>query len=1090
MQQGTIEGFRLSPQQRRLWLLQDGNTAFRAQCALLVSGNLHLANLKSAVENLVDRHEILRTTFHSLPGMKFPVQVVGENRSYSWRSIDLSHLNEQDFEAEVEALWKHEKGCPFALDQGPLLHLTLVNRSAREHLLLINLPSICGDSWTLNNFVRQLADCYNASAGDTRAKEVIQYAQFSEWQNELLASAEAGARGDYWDEARPEEWPAPGLPYEMAGADAGRFAPERLMITVQPETFAKLSAAARRHRISVDGFLLAVWHTVIWRLAGGNEVVVGRVVPVGDHQMLADALGPFIKCVPTVARFNSLVPFTSIAHNLDSAMPAMIEALELFEISKYRRLGEATRPDEGGAAFFPYVFSFEERPGPIHAQELTLTFKKSYVVTEQFRAMVRFTRAEDCLEAEFLYDPARLRADDVRYLAARFEALLESASENPDAPVGEMEILGETERQRLLLDANSEEAIFRTEACLHEQFEEQVARTPEAVALVFGDEHLSYRELNERANKAARYLQRCGVECEARVGVLMERSVEMIWAVLGVLKAGGAYVPLDVTNPGLRVREMIEDTGADVVLTERKCAEVLEGAGVKLVRVDGAERDELERESGEAMSSRVEAGNLAYVIYTSGSTGKPKGVMVSHRSASNLAGALRRSVYEDLGRSLRVSLNAPLTFDASVKQLLQLLYGHSLHLLPEEVRYEAAALLTYGRRQQLDVLDCTPAQLRSLIAAGLLDERGVTFATVLVGGDALDEETWQLLARSTTTRFYNLYGPTECTVDATVCPIQPAHTRASLGRPVANARVYLLDPHLRPVPGGVAGEIYIGGDGVSRGYLGQPGLTAERFIPDLFSDKAGTRLYATGDLARYLWKDLGFLGRKDHQVKIRGFRIELGEIETVLKTHSALRDAVVVARDADSSGEKQLVAYAVSETPEKAATIAEPQRDLRVFLRQRLPEYMIPSAFVLLDAIPLTRHSKIDRAALTASDRRLSTEGENYVPPRNEIERSIAMIWREVLEIDRVGVRDNFFDLGGHSLLMARAYSKLRETIGQEFSMIDLFRYPTISSLAEFLSDGEGPRETTTREEIQRRAGKQRAAFRRQKDLAAGGKNG
>jgi amino acid adenylation domain-containing protein len=600
---------------------------------------------------------------------------------------------------------------------------------------------------------------------------------------------------------------------------------------------------------------------------------------------------------------------------------------------------------------------------------------------------------------------------------------------------------------------------------------------------VCGAEQLTYRELNERANQLGRYLLRAGVAREARVGVLLERSAAMIWAVLGVLKAGAAYVPLEVTNPQLRMQEVIADAGIGIVLSTEKWRQTLAEAGVKVICLDGPEGTAVAREDVAAVAEKVAPENLAYVIYTSGSTGKPKGVMVQHGSLLNLGDALKRSIYGALGSQLRVTLNAPLTFDASVKQWLQILHGHTLDILPEHVRYDAEALLAYARRNQIDVVDCTPAQLTSLIAAGLLDEGHRPFSAVLVGGDKLDAKTWQLLSRNKTTRFYNVYGPTECTVDTTICLIEESQSANSLGVPIANASIYLLDESLRHVPVGVTGEIHIGGEGVSRGYLGQPALTAERFIPDPFGERPGARLYRSGDLARYSPPTLEFLGRKDQQVKIRGFRIELEEIEAVLRLSELVREAAVMMHEG-APEEKRLVAYAVLHDGRNPA-MDNPEGTMRRFLRERLPEFMIPTAFIIMDSFPLNRSGKLDRAALPKAPATPS-RAMHYMAPRNANERLIAAIWREVLEVDRVGVDDNFFDLGGHSLLLTRAYGKLQEAIPGNFSVIDLFRYPTVSSLAEFLTAGTEPAGTVTAANVQQRVDKQRAALAKQRHSTAG----
>jgi amino acid adenylation domain-containing protein len=1076
MQPETLNGFRLSPQQRRLWLLQIANTVFRAQCAVVLTGFLDRAALKTTFEQLIRRHEILRTTFSQMPGMKFPIQVVNEQSAVSWTEHDLMELNEVERVTRTEELWVDELRRPFNFERGPLLHLTLAALGSRQHLLLVTLPSLCADSWTLKTLVQEAAAAYHSS--DVVEDRLLQYAQVAEWQNELLNSNDFEGLGQQ-PAHLPEEWVPPRLPYEINVSGIDDFAPERVEIPVRREDHAKLLALAEQYRLPADDFMLALWHTLIWRLTDGNDVLVGRVLVGRDHETLLETFGPISNCLPTVVNFTPSLPFSSVVRALAAARN-MLEDQVFFDIDRYQPVRNSAGTDHA-ARFFPFVYSSQDWPTEFQAADLSFTIRDSYVCSEAFAIMLNSNRSPDSWRAEFFYDSRRLRRADVCYLARLFGTQLTSAMTNPETSVSQLELLTDSERQQLILTSGEVEP---QEKCLHELFEERVGMSPEGLAVVCGEEEMSYRELNERANQVARYLWRNGVRAEGRVGILLERSAAQVWGLLGVLKAGAAYVPLDVMSPEARVREQLRDGGVELVLTEQRWAKQVASAGVKVICVDGAEGVELQEERKERLAVPVTAENLAYVIYTSGSTGQPKGVMVSHRSVGNLATALRSSIYHGLGKPLRVSLNAPFTFDASVKQWIQLLEGHVLHILKEEVRYDPSALLSYVRQHQIQILDCTPAQLRSLLAAGLLEEHETSLLAVLCGGDQLDHKTWaDLTSSSTTTRSYNLYGPTECTVDTTIGLIQPQQSRPTLGWPVTNVQLHLLDHYLNHVPLGVAGEIFVGGEGVSRGYLGRAALTAERFVPDPFSPRSGARLYMTGDMARYVEGGLEFVGRKDHQVKIKGFRIELEEIEVVLKAHEAVRDVVVIADD-DASQEKQLVAYvAVSGDQAQSASEFDLEGNLRGFLRERLPAHMIPSTFVLLNALPLSRHGKVDRAALPPPDQRPPVP-KDFLPPRNASERAIAAIWREVLGLDRIGIHDNFFDLGGQSLLMAQAYTRLKDTLGREYSMIDMFRYPTVSSLAAFLSNEAGPDEFVTRSKIEKRVDKQQSALEKQRQMA------
>jgi amino acid adenylation domain-containing protein len=501
----------------------------------------------------------------------------------------------------------------------------------------------------------------------------------------------------------------------------------------------------------------------------------------------------------------------------------------------------------------------------------------------------------------------------------------------------------------------------KSDVCIHQLFEAAVRRTPDAVAVVYDNEQLTYQDLNAKANQVAHHLQRLAVKPDMMVGLFVERSLDMIVGLLGILKAGGAYVPINPAYPADRIAFMLEDAQVPVLLTQKELAKKMPELQARVVCLD-TDWEIIAQESQTNPSSEVNSENLAYIIYTSGSTGKPKGVAIQHRSVINLLTGLEQAIFNHHQNSqLRVSVNGPLAFDTSVKQIIQLLHGHTLDIVPEALRFDGDALLSYLRRSKIDVFDCTPSQLRLLLSAGLLEESEPAPQYVLVGGEAIDESTWQALATAKHIHVFNVYGPTECTVDATVCDLRKADLKPVIGRPIANTQLYLLDQYLQPVPLGVPGELYIGGDGLARGYLNRADLTSQRFIPNPF--KAGTRLYRTGDLVRYLPDgNIEYLGRTDDQVKIRGFRIELAEIEALLVQHSAVKESVVIARE-DVPGDKRLVAY-ITQNQEQVLTAGE----LRSFLKTNLPDYMVPSAFVLLEALPLTPNGKIDRRGLPAPD--------------------------------------------------------------------------------------------------------------------------
>jgi amino acid adenylation domain-containing protein len=1115
MQREIINGFRLSPQQRRLWLLQQGSSAYRAQSAILIEGGLRPEVLKEAVYRIVRRHEILRTTFHSLPGMKLPVQVVAEESSPSslplWRDDDLSDRSAPEQAEKIEELFREDRRSPFDFGQDLLLRAFLLRVSVERHILFFSLPSICADAWTLKNLALEIGQSYEACLRDEALSgELMQYAQFSEWQNELLEDDDAEAGREFWRKQTLAAPPAGSLPFESDGWGRNGFETGSSMLALDRGIAAGIETVAQRHGVSTEVFLLACWQTLLWRLTAQSGFVIGCAHDGRRHEVLQSALGLFARWLPIGCRCEASFRFSEVLSQTATSKRAADKWQEYF-VWDDAPTSEVLA--DGAPPFFPIGFEFEERLAPQRAGGLSFSIYKQSSCAERFHIKLSCHQTGDLLAAEFHYDPERFRREDVERLAGHFYALLSSAIERTEAPICALEMLSDADRHQFLVALNDTDADYPQDKCVHRLFEEQARRTPGNLAVVFSEpfgpepsveeRQLTYAELNARANQLARYLRRRGVGPEAIVGLCLERSVEAVVGIFGILKAGAAYLPLDPTLPHERLAFMLAETQAAALLTQERLMEGLRieefateaqrhrkqervtsdrylpfsslclsaSAANRVVCMD-ADWENIAQESEENLASEATSANMAYVIYTSGSTGKPKGVMIEHRSVVNLANGLARTVYDSQGSPLRVSLNAPLTFDASVKQLLQLLHGHTLCILPEAVRLDGSELLSYLDRHSLDVLDCTPAQLQLLLGAGFGSRPDAATKLALVGGEAMDDATWRSLAENAETNFHNVYGPTECTVDAMVCSVREA-AEPVIGWPMANTKIFLLDERLNGVPIGVPGELHIGGDGLSRGYLNRADLTAEKFIPNPFNARPGARLYKTGDLACYLPDGMiKFLGRTDHQVKLRGFRIELGEIEATLKRHPAVPNSVVVVRE-DAPGDKRLVAYIVLARGRESSL-----GELRDFLKERLPEYMIPSAFVRLNDLPLTRHGKVDRQSLPAPESDRPELRASYVAPRTRIEGTIAAIWREVLRVEKVGVDDNFFDLGGHSLLTVQVHNKLREAFSKEISLIEMFRNPTVGLLARYFA-GEGDQQPLL-QKAHDRAQKRRRARNRQ----------
>ncbi len=1078
-----MEGFRLSPQQKHLWLLQQDNPAYRAQCALLLEGDLKLEVLKEALQRVINRHEILRTTLQRVAGMNVPFQVIAGSSTPSWDSADLSDWELQKQESKIEELLQEERRRPFDFEREPPLRISLLTLSAHKHVLLLTLPSLCADAWTLKNLVHEISRFYAADLeGDEPPDEPLQYADFSEWQNELLETDDEMAERAraYWRKQEFAGLPAVTLPFEVRSNEAV-FEHDLLAFEIDPDTLAKIEEIVRKRETSEPVFLLACWQTLLWRLAGQSEIVVSTAYDGRKYEELEGALGLFAKWLPVRCHFDANFQFSEV---LKQSGDATRNAYDWQEYFAWEQSVGSTEDVLNRAV----GFEFEERARRHLSAGVWFSVYRQRSCIERFKLKLSCVRADDSLTVEIHYDTSVFQRENVKRIARHFEALVRSAVQNPEAPVSELEILSASERQQLLIAFNQTSAEYPKDKCIHDLFEEQVERTPEAVAVVFEDQQLTYAECNARANQLARVLRQRGVAPDVRVGLCVERSVEMLVGLLGILKAGGAYVPLNPEHPKARLSQQLADIGSPVLITQEKLLSQLPDFEGEFICLD---RDqELFESEQKTNPERIAAPHhLVYVIYTSGSTGVPKGVAISHRSLVNYTNFICRKLQLD-GSSNADGLHFATvsTIGADLGNTCifpSLVSGGCLHIIDYAVAMDGGAFANYVAKHPVDVLKIVPSHLSALLASP--KSRNILPRKYLIlGGEVL---SWELIKQvseiSGDCQVINHYGPTETTVGSLTFDLRENDVFAQastvpIGRPIANTEVYILDPHFKPMPIGVPGQLYISGVGLAQGYLNQPHQTAERFVPHPFSHEGSARLYKTGDLARYLPDgNVEFLGRTDHQVKIRGFRIELGEIEAVLKQHEAVRETVVLVRE-DEPGQERLVAYVVAHR-KNASTVSE----LRSFLKEKLPEYMLPAAFVVLDGLPLTPNGKVDRKALPApEDIRLELEA-THVAPRTELEQNIAAVWQEALHVEKVGIHDSFFDLGGHSLLMVKVHNKLRGAMNKELSIIDMFRYPTVSSLASYLS-GELNEEASSqaghdRTETRRDLIKQQRQFRQER---------
>lgn len=1047
MQNQIIEGFRLSPQQKRLWSLQQDSFAYRTQCAIRLEGKLKAEVLKEALQTVINRHEILRTTFHRRPGIKIPIQVIADNSKLLWHNVNLSDLTPKEQLARIEELFQAERHFIFNFEQGPLLRSSLLNLSVNQHILLVSLPSLCADSWSLKNLVQEISDAYATGLkGEELSDEPIQYIQFSEWQNELLEGEDAETGRTYWQQQDLWSLPTLTIPFEGKRSGQAKFEPEVHALRIEPDIVAKLEANAQPRNTTIAAFLFACWQTLLWRLTGESDIVISTVFSGRKYEELHDSLGLLAKWLPVRCSFQENFKFTEVLSQIGETLRNIDKWQEYF-------LWEESTGLTDNAVDSPISFEFEEWPDKYCAGGISFSLDKQYVCFERFKVKLTCVRRKESLTAEFHYDPELISTEGIQCLGEQFQTVVESAANNPDSAVSELEILKRSQRQQLLVEFNNTQTNYPQNKCIHHLFEAQVEQTPNNIAVVFEGQQLTYRELNARANQLAHYLQRLGVGSEVLVGICLERCLEIVIALLGILKAGGGYLPIDPALPAEGLAFRLQDAQTSVLLTQQSLVEALPELATPVVCLD-SNWQVIAQESDANPTSVVTSENLVYVLFTSGSTGKPKGVAVEHRQLLNyLQGILDR-----LNLPAGATFATVSTFAADLGNTVifpALCTGGCLHVVSQERASDPEALADYFRRHPIDCLKIVPSHIAALLASSPTQSI-LPRQRLILGGEAASWDLIeQLQQQALECQILNHYGPTETTVGVLTYPVkgkQVSHGSQTvpLGRPLANTQVYVLDKQLQPVPIGVPGELYIGGAGLARGYLNRPELTAQRFITNPFVEKraiaseSGTRLYKTGDLVRYLPDgNLEFLGRVDHQVKIRGFRIELGEIEALLGQHAGVRQAVVSVWE-EELGNKRLVAYVV---PNKKQTPSV--SDLRSFLREKLAEYMVPSAFVMLKALPLTPNGKVDRRALPAPDQTRSGLEEVYVAPRTSLEEQLAQIWAKVLGLERVGIHDNFFELGGHSLLLTQLLVQVRDALQVDLSLSSLFEVPTVAGLAK-----------------------------------------
>ncbi|HEX6292329.1 MAG TPA: amino acid adenylation domain-containing protein [Herpetosiphonaceae bacterium] len=1055
--------YRLSPLQQGILfhtVSAPATGAYFEQFVWSLHGDLDLAAFTQAWQQLVDRHPILRTAFH-WQELEQPVQVVLREavmpiEHESWRSLPARVA-----ETHLEALLRADRERGFDLAQPPLMRLTLAQTATNTWYCVWSYHHLLLDGWSMFVLLKELFQIYEAhqQSQPLRLPPARPYGDYIAWlDRQDRRAAEAAWR----DVLKGFTAPTPLLRAAPAD-DRGAACYRERYLRFSTHTTDRLHAVARQESLTLNTIVQGAWALLLNRYSGADDLVFGVIVSgrptdVTDFESM---VGLFINTLPLRTQID---PAETLVAWLQQIQQRQFDARQYEYSSLVQIQGWSEIPR--GLPLFESMIAFENYPVDRRLHELSNTLDIQLVRSVQrtnYPLTVMVIPSSE-LTVRMLYDAQRFDEPVIDRMMEYLHALLEGIAANPRQRIAALPLLSETDR-RMLADWNATEVEYAEDACIHQLFEAQVARTPDALAIVSGDRKLSYRELDRQADLLAGYLRMRGVGPEVPVGVCVERSVDQMIGLLGILKAGGAYVPIDPAYPPDRIRLMLADAPVRVLLTHGRLLPLLPEHPARVICLDAEWSEIIQAAQASASGSarqRPTADNLAYVIYTSGSTGKPKGVMLPHRGLCNLIPFSIQMFGIRPGD--RIAQLIAYSFDGSIWEcLISLLAGATMYIGSQEHLLPGPTLQGWLHDHAISATVMVPSML------GGLDPQALpALRTLICGGEAISHT---MVARwSAGRRFFNSYGPTEATVNVTVWESDPTYQDAPpIGRPNANTRVYLLDRHLLPVPIGVVGELYVGGVQLARGYLGRPDLTAERFVPDPFADQPGGRLYRTGDLACYLPDgNIEFLGRIDHQVKVRGYRIELGEIEAALIEYPAVQDAVVVVRE-DAPGERRLVAYVVeqrtteqrnkeaeSDDPcslfaQRAPVLCSPQ-ELRQHVGARLPAYMVPSVFVLLDALPLLPNGKLDRKALPVPEAQRPNGTVAYVAPRTAIERQIAQIWKDVLELDDVGIHDNFFDLGGHSLRMMQVHGKLCALLKRDIPMMELFRYPTITALTSYVS--------------------------------------
>lgn len=1072
----------LSFAQQGLWFinqLSPDTPTYNIPIVISLQGCINLAALQDSLNEIIRRHEVLRTNFTVIDGQ--PVQVINQAVPLTLMVEDLHVIPESDRDNTAQRLASEFAQQPFDLSAQSLLRAKVLQINEKSYHLIVTLHHIIADGWSIGVFIKELAALYEAfSAGKPPSlfELPIQYRDFLNWQQKWFNSERIHLSLTYWKQKLQGEIPVLSLPTDRPRPPVQTFKGAQTKLVLSQTLKKELKNLSREQGVTLFMTLLAAFKILLYRYTGQIDILVGSPIANRNRAEVKSLIGFFV---------NVLVLRTEISGDLsfqDFLARVKSTALEAYvhQDLPFEKLVEELQPsrDLSYNPLFQVMFVLQNAPKPnFSLSDVSVSYKEGYNGTSKFDLTLFMDDTEQGLVATCEYNTDLFNTDTMTRMLGHFQTLLESIVGDPEQCISELQLLTPSEVQQLLVEWNDTKTDYPQNKCVHQLFEAQVEKTPDAVAVVFEDQELTYQELNIRANQLGHYLQLQDVKPDTVVGIYMERSLEMVVALIAILKAGGAYLPLDPAYPKERLAFMLADAQVSVLLTQPHLRNELPPHQAQLLSIDTKDSAYTDC-STQNLVSDVKSENLAYVIYTSGSTGKPKGVMNTHQGLSNRL-LWMQDAYQ-LTLSDRVLQKTPFSFDVSVWEFFwTLLAGAVLVVAKPGGHQEPRYLVELILQHQITTVHFVPSMLQVFLEEKE-HHKCKSIKRVICSGEALFFDLQQRFFQSFEAELHNLYGPTEVSIDVTAwcCKSVNNENIVPIGRPIANTQIFILDRHLEPVPIGVLGELYIGGVGLARGYLNRPELTQEKFISNPFkklqlNDKFA-RLYRTGDLARYRPNgNIEFLGRIDRQIKIRGNRIELGEIEALLAQHPQIRETVVVARE-DIPNDCRLIAYLV--THENATPSAN---GLREFLKERLPEYMLPSTFVILDAFPLTPNGKVNHHALKLPENLRPELIEPFQLPRSELEQQIAKLWQKFLHLDKVGIHDNFFDLGGHSLLILQINNELCKILQRDILVVTMFQNPTIYSLAKYLSQEN--EDKSLFKQIHKRVKKQKQFVDSQKEL-------